>query len=107
MNDKVDALIRMTVIDSSEFKLSRDERFQIILISNRINVVSSKLDVLLIFSTPQYEANLYQRIRLVNQTDELCIEYQQVIVKDELTLHEIKLKNCHVVNDVLFKKSLL
>ncbi len=75
MNDKVDALIRMTVIDSSEFELSRDERFQIILISNRINVVSSKLDVLFIFSTSQYEANLYQRIRLANQTDELCIEY--------------------------------
>ncbi len=107
MNDKVDALIRMTVINSSEFELSRDERFQIILISNRINVVSSKLDVLLIFSTSQYETNLYQCIRLVNQTDELCIEYQQVIVKDELTLHEIKLKNCQIVNDVLFKKSLL
>jgi len=107
MNDKVDALIRITVIDSSEFELSRDERFQIILISNRINVVSSKLDVLLIFSTSEYETNLYQHIRLVNQTDELCIEYQQVIVKDELILHEIKLKNCQIVNDVLFKKSLL
>ncbi len=107
MNDKVDALIRMTVINNSEFKLSRDECFQIILILNRINVVSSKLDVLLIFSTSEYETNLYQRIRLVNQTDELCIEYQQVIVKDELTLHEIKLKNCQIMNDVLFKKSLL
>ena len=107
MNDKVDALIRITVIDSSEFELSRDERFQIILISNRINVVSSKLNVLLIFSTSEYETNLYQCIRLVNQTDELCIEYQQVIVKDELILHEIKLKNCQIMNDVLFKKSLL
>jgi len=75
INDKVDALIRMTVIDSSEFKLNHDERFQIILILNRINVISSKLNVLLIFSTSEYETNFYQRIHLVNQTDELCIEY--------------------------------
>jgi len=107
MNGKADALIRMAVIDSSESELGRGERFQTILTPDRINVVSSKLDVLLIFSTPQYEANLYQRIRLANQTDELCTEYRQAIVKGELTLHGTKLKDCQVVNDVLFKKSLL
>jgi len=106
-NGKADALTRMAVIDSSESELGRGERFQIILTPDRINVVPSKLDVLPIFSTPQYEANLYQRIRLANQTDELCTEYRQAIAKGELTLHGTKLKDCQVVDDVLFKKSLL
>ncbi len=101
-NIKVDALTRMSMIDSSESVKDIDDRFQTILISNQINVLSIKFKI-----ESKYEINLYQRVHLVNQKNELCNEYQQAMNKDELKLHDTKLKNCQIIDNVLFKKSLL
>jgi len=55
----------------------------------------------------EYEINFHQRVRLVNQKNELYNEYWQVMNKDELKLHDMKLKNCQIIDNILFKKSLL
>ena len=101
-NFKVNALTRMLMINSSESVEDIDDHFQTILISNWINVLSIKFEI-----KPEYETNLYQRIRLVNQKNELCNEYRQAMNKDELKLHDTKLKNCQIIDNVLFKKNLL
>ncbi len=101
-NFKVDALTRMSMIDSSESAKDIDDHFQTILISNQINVLSIEFEI-----ESEYETNLYQRVRLVNQKNELCNEYQQAMSKDELKLHNMKLKNCQIIDNVLFKKNLL
>ncbi len=101
-NIKVNALTRMSMIDSSESAKDIDDRFQTILTSNWIDVLSIKFEI-----EPEYETNFYQRVRLVNQKNELCNEYRQAMNKDELKLHDMKLKNCQIIDNVLFKKSLL
>ncbi len=88
-NIKVDALTRMSMIDSSESAKDINDCFQTILILNWINILSIEFEI-----ESEYEINLYQRVRLVNQKNELCNEYQQAINKDELKLHDMKLKNC-------------
>ncbi len=39
--------------------------------------------------------------------NEFCDEYRQAISENKLKLHSTKLKNCKVVDDVLFRKDLL
>ncbi len=92
----------MSMINSSESAKDIDDRFQTILISNRINVLSIEFKI-----ESEYETNLYQCVRLVNQKNELCNEYRQAMNKDELKLHDMKLKNCQIIDNVLFKKNLL
>ncbi len=92
----------MSMIDSSESAKDIDDHFQTILISNWIDILSIEFEI-----KSEYETNLYQRVRLVNQKNELCNEYQQAMNKDELKLHDMKLKNCQIIDNVLFKKSLL
>ncbi len=44
---------------------------------------------------------------MINQTNELCNEYRQAINENKLKFHITKLKNCKIIDDVLFKKYLL
>ncbi len=101
-NFKVNALTRMSMIDSSESAKDIDDRFQTILISNRIDILSIEFEI-----KSEYKTNFYQCVHLVNQKNELCNEYWQVMNKDELKLHDMKLKNCQIIDNVLFKKNLL
>ncbi len=96
MNTKVDALTRMSLANVSESAQHLEDRFQTILILDRV-------DVLFIES----KANLYQRVRMINQTDELCSEYRQAMNENKLKFHITKLKNCEILDDVLFRKDLL
>ncbi len=90
------------MIDSSESVKDMNDCFQTILILNWINVLLIEFEI-----KSEYKINLYQCIHLVNQKNELCNEYQQAMNKDELKLHDMKLKNCQIIDNVLFKKSLL
>ncbi len=92
----------MSMIDNSESAKDMNDRFQTILILNRINVLSIEFKI-----ESEYETNFYQCIHLVNQKNELCNEYQQAMNKDELKLHDMKLKNCQIIDNILFKKNLL
>ncbi len=104
MNTKVDALTRMPLADVSEPAKRFEDRFQTILISDRV-------DILPIDSKPsansKSEVNLYQRVQLANQTDELCSEYRQAMNENKLKFHITNLKNCEIIDGVLFRKGLL
>ncbi len=102
INIKVDVLTRMSMINSFKSAKEIDDCFQTILILNWIDILLIEFEI-----ESEYETNLYQRVRLVNQKNELCNEYQQAMNKDELKLHDMKLKNCQIIDNVLFKKILL
>jgi len=96
MNIKVDALIRMSLIDVSESTQRTEDRYQIILTLDRIDILAIESEV-----------DLYQRVKDVNKTNELCNEYKQAISENKLKLHSTELKHCKIVDDILFKKDLL
>ncbi len=96
MNTKVDALTWMFLANVSESAQRLEDCFQTILILDRVNV-------LLIES----KANLYQRVCMINQMNELCNEYRQAMNENKLKFHITKLKNCEIIDSVLFRKDLL
>ncbi len=96
MNTKIDALIRMLLANVSESAQRLENHFQTILISDRVDVLPV-----------ESKANLYQWVHMINQTDELCSEYKQVMNDNKLKFHITKLKNCKIINDILFRKDLL
>jgi len=96
MNIKIDALIRMFSANVSELTQRLKDHFQTIL-------TLDKVDVLFIES----KANFYQRVCMINQTDEFCSEYKQAMNENKLKFHITKLKDCKIIDDVLFKKDLL
>ncbi len=96
MNTKIDALIRMSLTNVSESAQHLKDCFQTILISDKVDVLSV-----------ESEANLYQWVYMTNQTDEFCSEYKQAMNENKLKFHIIKLKNCEIIDDVLFRKDLL
>ncbi len=104
MNTKVDALTRMSLANASESAKRFEDRFQTILTSDRVDIlpIDSKSS-----ANPESEVNLYQRVRLANQTDELCSEYRQAMNENKLKFHTTNLKNCKIIDDVLFRKDLL
>ncbi len=96
MNTKVDALTRMFLAKVSESAQWLEDHFQTILILD-------KVDVLFIES----KANLYQRVCMINQMNELCNKYRQAMNENKLKFHITKLKNCKIIDSVLFRKDLL
>ncbi len=96
MNTKVNALIRMLLANVFESAQCLENRFQTILIFDRVNVLFIEL-----------KANLYQQVWMINQIDEFCSEYRQAMNENKLKFHIIKLKNCEIIDDVLFRKDLL
>jgi len=96
MNTKVDALTRMPLANVSESAQRLEDRFQTILTFDRVDVLPV-----------EPKANLYQRVCMINQTDELCDEYRQAMNENKLKFHTTKLKNCEIIDSVLFRKGLL
>ncbi len=96
MNTKVDALIRMSLANVSESAQRLEDRFQTILTLDIVDVLPV-----------ESKANLYQRVCMINQTDELCSEYKQAMNENKLKFHITKLKDCEIIDNVLFKKDLL
>ncbi len=96
MNIKVDALTQMSLANIFESAQQLENHFQTILIFNKVNV-------LLVES----KANLYQQVCMINQTNELCDEYKQAMNENKLKFHITKLKNCEIIDSVLFRKDLL
>ncbi len=96
MNTKVDALTWMFLANVSESAQRLEDHFQTILILDRVNV-------LLVES----KANLYQRVCMINQMNEFCDEYRQVMNENKLKFNITKLKNCEIIDSVLFRKDLL
>jgi len=96
MNTKVNALIKMSLINVFESTQHIEDRYQIILTLDRVNIL-----------TVESEVDLYQRVKDVNKTNELCNKYKQAISENKLKLHSIELRHCKIIDDVLFRKDLL
>ncbi len=96
INTKVNALIRMSLINVFESTQRTEDYYQIILTLNKINVLAIKSEV-----------DFYQQVKDVNKMNELCNKYKQAISENKLKLHSIELKHCKIVDDVLFRKNLL
>ena len=96
MNTKVNALIRMFLIDISESTQRTENRYQIILTLDRVDILAIESEI-----------DLYQRVKDVNRMNELCNEYRQAISENKLKLHSTELKHCEIVDDILFRKDLL
>jgi len=96
INTKIDVLIRMFLINIFESAQHLEDCFQTILISDKVNVLSV-----------ESKANLYQWVCMINQTNKFCSKYKQVMNDNKLKFHITKLKNCKIIDDVLFKKDLL
>ncbi len=86
----------MSLIDISESTQRTENRYQIILTLDRVNIL-----------TIESEVDLYQWVKDINKTNELCDEYKQAIRENKLKLHSIELKHCKIIDDVLFRKNLL
>jgi len=86
----------MSIADISESTQRTEDYYQTILIFDRVNILAI-----------ESEADLYQHVHDINQMNELCNEYKQVISENKLKLLSIKLKNCKIIDDVLFRKDLL
>jgi len=80
----------------SESAQRLEDCFQTILISDKVDVLSV-----------ESKANLYQQVYIINQTNEFCSEYKQAMNENKLKFHITKLKNCEIIDDVLFRKDLL
>jgi len=44
---------------------------------------------------------------MINQMNEFCDEYKQAMNENKLKFHITKLKNCEIIDSVLFRKDLL
>jgi len=86
----------MSLANVSESAQRLEDRFQTILTLDRV-------DVLLVES----KANLYQQVYMINQMNELCDEYKQAMNENKLKFHITKLKNCEIIDSILFRKDLL
>ncbi len=86
----------MSLVNVFESAQRLEDHFQTILIFDRVNVLLVEL-----------KANLYQRVCMINQMNELCDEYRQAINENKLKFHITKLKNCEIIDSVLFRKDLL
>ncbi len=104
MNTKVDTLIQMSLANVSESAKRFENCFQTIFISDKVNILSIDLKS---NANSKSEVNFYQRVWLVNQMNEFCSEYRQAKNDNKLKLHSIKMKNCEIIDDILFRKRLL
>ena len=96
INIKVNALIRMSLINVFESTQRTEDRYQIILTLDKVNIL-----------TIESEVDLYQWVKDVNKMNEFCDEYKQAIRENKLKLHSTELKHCKIIDDVLFRKDLL
>ena len=96
MNTKVNALIKMFLINISQSTQRTEDHYQIILTLDRINILAIESEV-----------DFYQWVKHVNKMNELCNEYKQAISENKLKLHSIELRHCKIIDDILFRKDLL
>ena len=52
-------------------------------------------------------SSLIKFYSIFNQMNELCDEYKQAMNENKLKFHITKLKDCEIIDDVLFRKNLL
>ncbi len=98
-NIKIDALTRQADVVLRD---SEDERVRYqwitILTSNRMKIADLKKNI---------SESIYKQILEINEIDENCTLLREAIARDETQYEDIKLKNCRVQNEILYKDSQL
>ncbi len=98
-NIKIDALTRRADFVLRDFD---DERVQYqrttILTSNRMKIVDLEKN---------NDQSIYKQILETNEIDENCMLLREAIARDEAQCKDIKLKNCRIQNEILYKDSQL
>ncbi len=94
----------MSLANVSESAKWFENRFQTILTSDRVDILSIDLKS---NANLKSEVNLYQKVQLVNQMNEFCSKYKQAKNDNKLKLHSTNMKNCKIIDDILFRKDLL
>ncbi len=96
MNIKINALIRMFLANISESAQHLEDHFQTILTLDRVDVLSV-----------ESKANFYHWVHMINQINEFCSKYKQAMNENKLNFHITKLKDCEIIDNILFRKDLL
>ncbi len=98
-NIKIDTLTHQADVVLRD---SEDEhvRYQwiTILTSNRMKIADSEKNI---------SESIYKQILEINEIDENCTLFRKAIARDETQYEDIKLKNCWVQNEILYKDSQL
>ncbi len=104
INTKVNVLTQMFLTNVSESAKQFEDCFQTILTFDKVDILFIDLKS---NANSKSEVNLYQKVQLINQINEFCSKYRQAMNDNKLKFHIIKLKNCKIINDILFRKNLL
>jgi len=98
-NIKIDALTRRADFVLRDFNDERVRYQRItILMLNRMKIADLKKNV---------SESIYKQVLDVNEIDENCTLLREAIERDEAQCKDIKLKNCRVQNEILYKDSQL
>ena len=91
-NVKTDALIRML---NSRSKNDNDERNQY---KEQMLFTSKRLEIHVV----EFDESIYERVLVVNKTDDDCKIYREAFDQNLTFVNEINLRDCHEKNDVLY-----
>ncbi len=98
-NIKVDALTRQVDLVS---RSSEDERVRYqwitILTSNWMKIADLEKNI---------SESIYKQVLETNEIDENCMLLREAIARDEIQYEDIKLKDCRVQNEILYRDDLL
>ncbi len=98
-NIKIDALTRRADFVLRDFNDERVRYQRItILTSNRMKIADLEKNV---------SESIYKQVLDVNEIDENCTLLREAIERDEAQCKDIKLKNCRIQNEILYKDSQL
>jgi len=98
-NIKINALTRQADFMLRDFDDERVRYQRItILTSNRMKIADLKKNV---------SESIYKQVLDANEIDENCTLLREAIERDEAQCKDIKLKNCRVQNEILYKDSQL
>ena len=98
-NIKIDALTRQADFMLRDFNDERVHYQQItILTLNWMKIADLKKNV---------SKSIYKQVLDVNEIDENCTLLREAKIRDEAQCEDIKLKNCQIQNEILYKDSQL
>ena len=92
-NVKTDALTRMS---NSRLKNDTDERHQY---REQMLLTSKRLEIHVV----KFDESIYERVLVVNKTDDDCKTYREALEQDLTSVNEVNLQDCRETNDVLYR----
>ncbi len=73
----------------------------------KVNALTRWVDSVSRSFEKENDESIYQLILEANRINEKCILLREVVLKDEAQYEDIKLRNCRVQNEILYRSDLL